>query len=222
MAHEVCPRTITGFTEYIKVAYAKAQTSMKQYGIAADRLNVITPLYNAYIQAEAVTADPATATTGARRARDSARRTLESKWRKFINESIRYNSQVPIADLIIFGVKQRDKTYTKAGVPNVVPILSVKQVGRLRYELEVFDSTTGKKKKPKFAAGSHIYLAVTESGKSPEHGRKYHKMNFSSNGRHVLEFPLEQIAKQANIYARYSNPHGKEGPVGLVETVTIG
>jgi hypothetical protein len=47
-------------------------------------------------------------------------------------------------------------------------------------------------------------------------------MNFSSNSHHVLEFPSEQIAKQANIYARYSNPHGKKGPEGLTEAVIIG
>jgi hypothetical protein len=46
-------------------------------------------------------------------------------------------------------------------------------------------------------------------------------MNFSSTNRHVVEFPLEQLAKQANIYACYVNSHGKEGPKGPAETVII-
>jgi hypothetical protein len=222
MANESFPRTITGFTEYIKIAYAKAQISLPQYGIPPDKLTPITPLYEAYIQAEAVAANPATATTGARHARNVARKALEPAWRIFINANIRYNAAVPVEDLEIFGVKQRDTTPTKAGIPDVVPTMTIKQVGRQRYELEVLDGTTGKKKKPKYATGSYIYLAVTEPGKAPEHESEYHKLDFSSNCHHVIEFPAEQVAKQANIYARYSNPHGKEGPESLVETVIIG
>jgi hypothetical protein len=222
MSTGLFPKTIAGFTEYIKIAYTKVQNSMSQYGISPDKLNSITSLYNVYIQTEAIAANPETATTGARRARDISRKALESAWRKFINEFIRYNSQVPVADLIIFGVKQRDTTPSKIGIPDIVPTLSIKQVGVRRYELEVFDSTTGKRKKPKYANGSYIYLAVTELGKAPEHESEYRNMGFSSNCHHVLEFPVEQIAKQANIYACYSNSHGKEGPECSTETIIIG
>jgi hypothetical protein len=222
MSHDIFPKTIAGFTEYIKIAYAKAQTNMTAYGIAPEKLAVVTPLYNKYIEKEAIAANPDTGTTGARNARDEARSDLEPEWRNFINENIRYNSAVPVEDLEVFGVKIRDSTPTKVGVPDGVPAMTIKRVGECRYEIEVLDGETGKKKKPQYATGSYIYLAITEPRVAPTHGSEYHKTEFSSTCHHVLDFPLEQVAKQANIYARFSNPHGKEGPKSPVETIIIG
>ena len=222
MSNDFIPRTITGFTEYINIVYVKAQNNLSAYGINPDKFAPITPLYNTYIAKEAIAANPETATTGARRARDEARKALEPAWRMFLNENIRYNSAVSAEDLEVFGIKERDTTPTKTGIPDIVPALTIKQVGVRRYETEVLDSTTGKKKKPKYATGSYIYLAVTEPGKMPEHENEYRKLDFSSNCKHVLEFPIEQLAKQANVYARYSNAHGKEGPESLTETIIIG
>ena len=222
MPENLFPTTITGFTEYIKIAYLKAQNNQSSYGISSSKLAVVTPLYNAYIAAEAIAANPDTATKGARRTRDDAREALESAWRKFLNECIRYNSAVPVADLEVFGIRERDTTRTPAGIPDRIPVVFAKPVGARRLEVEVLDSETGKKKKPPYATGSYIYLAVTEVGQEPQHEHEYRKLDFSSNCHHVVEFPIEQLAKQANIYARYSNAHGKEGPEGPVETVIIG
>jgi hypothetical protein len=222
MPEKIFPRTITGFTEHIKIAYNKAEANQEAYHIDPDNLSVITPLFEAYIQAEKIAANPDTATTGARRTRDKAREVLESAWRKFLNENIRYNSKVPVADLNIFGIKERDTVRTPVGIPDTVPVISVKQVGARRLEVETLDGVTGKKKKPKYATGSYIYVAVTEVGQTPLHENEYHKQEFSSNCHHLLTFPLEQLAKQANIYARYSNVHGKEGPEGPVDVVIIG
>jgi hypothetical protein len=221
MAENLFPRAIAGFTEYIKIAYAKAQNSLSAYGVSPDKLAPVTPLYNAFVQAEAIAADPETATTGARRTRDEARKALEPAWRKFINECIRYNSAVPAADLEVFRIKERDTVKTPAGIPDKIGLVSIKTVGTRRMEVEVLESETGKKKKPPYATGSYIYLAVTEPGQTPQHESDYRKLDFSSNCHHVVEFPLEQLAKQANIYATYSNAHGKEGPEGPVETAII-
>jgi hypothetical protein len=222
MPENLFPTTIAGFTEYIKIVYAKAQNNLSKYGVSSDKLTPVTPLYNAYIQAEAVAANPETATTGARRTRDEAGDALKKEWRRFLNENIRYNSAVPAADLEVFGIRKRDTTRTPARVPDRVPALSIRQAGTRRYEIEVLDSETGKKKRPPYATGSYIYLAVTEPGEEPKHESEYRKLDFSSKCRHVIEFTLEQLAKQASIYARYSNAHGKEGPESITEAVIIG
>jgi hypothetical protein len=222
MAEKLIPRSIARFTEYIKVAYAKAKNNLEKYEISPDKLKVITPIYTTYIQAETIAANPETATASARHIRNEARKILESSWRNFINECIRYNPLVSASDLEVFGIKKRDKILTRVGVPNIVPALSIKQIGVRQYKLSVVNSTTGKRKKPKHAAGSYIYIAITEPGKMPEHSHDYHKMSFSTSSYHFLDFPVEQLAKQANIYARYSNSHGKEGPENLSESIIIG
>ena len=221
MPEYLFPRAIAGFTEYIKIAYVKVQNNLNTYGISSAKLAVITPLYSAYIAAEAVAANPDTATKGARRTRNNARDALTAEWRKFLNECIRYNSAVHAADLEVFGIRKRDTTRTQAGIPYRIPVVFAKPAGARRFEVEVLDSETGKKKKPQYAAGSYIYLAVTDMGQAPQREHEYRKLNFSSNCHHVVEFPMEQLAKQAHIYARYSNAHGREGPEGPVETVII-
>jgi hypothetical protein len=64
--------TIAGFTEYIKVTYAKEQANLSKYGISSSKLTTVTMLYNTYIQAEAITANPETTTIGTRRAHRQA------------------------------------------------------------------------------------------------------------------------------------------------------
>jgi hypothetical protein len=41
------------------------------------------------------------------------------------------------------------------------------------------------------------------------------------NAKNQIEFGMEQKAKLAHVYARYSNRHGKEGPEGPTETIII-
>jgi hypothetical protein len=46
-------------------------------------------------------------------------------------------------------------------------------------------------------------------------------MAFASGTRHELHFSPSDLGRQANAYVRYANHHGKEGPVGPVETFLI-
>ena len=221
MGKSFIPASIAKFTEYIKTAFKKAQDNLMTYGISPDKLEAVRPAYDRYIAAEAVAADPDTATTGHRRERDEARKVLEPLWRTFLNANIRYNERVPEADLEVFGIKRGDDVRTPAGVPDAIGMVSLKRVGAYRFEAHVLDSATGKPKNPLHATGSYLYVAITDLDKEPEHADEFHKRDFASNNKHVLEFHIEQKGKQAYVYARYSNAHGKEGPEGPTEVVVI-
>jgi hypothetical protein len=217
----VIPKGIAQFTEYMTNAYNKLLQNASQYGISPDKIAPITDAYHTYIAAEALASNPDTATSANRHARDTAHRTLETLWREFLNENIRYNAQVSETDLEVFGIFKGDGTRTPAGIPDALGLLSIKQVGALRYEVLVLDSATGKAKNPLYATGSYLYVAVTDLGKEPDYVDGFHKRDFSSNHHHVLEFRHDQFGKEAHIYARYSNAHGKEGPVGAIEKIVI-
>jgi hypothetical protein len=221
MGKNFIPASIAKFTEYIKIAFKKAQDNLPVYQVAPDKLEAVRPAYDRYIAAEAVAANPDTATTGARRERDDAKKALDPLWRGFLNANIRYNALVPAADLEVFGIKRGDDVRTPAGVPDAIPTVLLKRVGAFRFEAHVLDSATGKLKNPLHATGSYLYVAITDIDKEPERKDEFRKRDFSSNNKHVLEFLMEQKGKQANVYARYSNPHGKEGPEGSTEVVVI-
>jgi hypothetical protein len=99
--------------------------------------------------------------------------------------------------------------------------VNVKRLGAFEFEVVVIDEKTSKRKLPAHATGSYIYLAISESGVLPEGIDAYRKLDFSSNARHELRFSPSEPGKQANVYVRYSNQHGKEGPAGPVETFFI-
>jgi hypothetical protein len=217
----VIPRAHARFAEYMTNAFHKLIANAAAYGIAPDKLETITEAYHHFMAAEALASNPDTATGGNRHTRDTAHDVLDKLWRAFLSEYIRYNSLVSEVDLEVFGITKGDSTRTPAGVPDAVGMVSVKRVGAFRLEARVLNAATGKPKNPQHATGSYLYVAVTDIDKTPEHADDFHKKDFSSNNKHVLEFPREQIGRQAHIYARYSNAHGKEGPEGPTEKVII-
>jgi hypothetical protein len=146
---------------------------------------------------------------------------LEKAWRQFLNESIRFNTRVGTADRAVFGLSPRDGIRTPVQTPKDTGIVSVKRLGAFEYKITVIDEKTSKRKLPAHAAGSYLYLTVSEPGVLPEGIETYRKLDFSSNAHHTLCFASSDLAKQANVYARYSNRHGKEGPAGPVETFLI-
>jgi hypothetical protein len=198
MSKESIPGTITGFTEYIKIAYQKASMNLSAYGISSSKFAIITTLYTDFIAKEAIAANPDTATKGNREARDEAGDKLEKAWRQFLNESIRFNTSVSTADKEVFGISPRDGIRTPAQAPTATGNIDAKRLGAFEYELTVIDEKTSKRKLPEHATGSYIYLAISEPGILPEDIDTYRKLDFSSNSRHVLRFSPSDLGKQAN------------------------
>jgi hypothetical protein len=221
MSRDYIPQGIAEFTQYIDNAYKRASKNLTLYGLPASALVEITTALGRYTTAEAVATNPDTATTGARRERNAARKDLEKKWRQFINTNIRYNALVPEADREVFKLKPEDPP-TPVQPPKSTGRASIHRIGELQFELRVLDVETGKFKLPKNASGSYVYLAITEPDIMPAHDNDFRKLDFSSTAHHQIDFPREQLGKQANVYVRYSNVHGKEGPKGPIETFIIG
>ena len=63
---------------------------------------------------------------------------------------------------------------------------------------------------------------IQEAERYLQNARQILSEKAGKDGDFFPEFPVEQQAKQAHIYARYSNSHGKEGPKGRVKTIIIG
>ncbi|MDR0348397.1 MAG: hypothetical protein LBH90_02750 [Tannerella sp.] len=221
MGKNYIPRGIAQFTEYIQISVKKVRNSLVAYAIAPEKLKPVEDALHTFVIAEALAANPDTATTGRRRERDNAMNKLTLLWRNFVNANIRYNDLVPEADRAIFGLKPKDTTPTPVGVPDRVPAISIRHEGAYRFEVHVLDNVTGKIKNPPHASGSYLYVAVTELNHTPQHGDEFRKCSFSSNNKHVLLFRMDQKGMQASIYARYSNVHGKEGPEGLAKVIVI-
>ncbi|MDR1330631.1 MAG: hypothetical protein LBK07_00830 [Tannerella sp.] len=215
------PSTMKEFRDYIDVAYAKAEASAASYGIQPSRVNAIGPYYKDYTEKDDLANNPATATKANRTARNVASSELKTVWRQFLNECIRYNPLVGTADKEIFGITPRDGIRTPVQAPKEKGNVSAERLGMLEYEITVTDSKTTKRKLPEYATGSYIYLAVSDPGTEPEFPNAYRKQDFSSTARHRMIFTAADRMRQANVYARYANHHGQEGPAGSIETFII-
>ncbi|MDR1381507.1 MAG: hypothetical protein LBJ47_08530 [Tannerella sp.] len=217
----IIPQTISGFVEYIRNAYDVTMKNINIYKIDAVEFAKITPLYTAFINLEALCANPATATKGNRDARNAAWKALEKQWRIFLNKTIRLNDNISVADREIYGIFPHDSTPTAAGIPAECCEITVSRKGYCEYDVIVENGTTGKKKRPDNAAGNNLYSAVVELGQPAPPRETFRFEGFSSTCHHEVRFGEKYLAKQACLFARYTNPHGKEGPEGPVMSFII-
>jgi hypothetical protein len=215
------PRANAAFRIYIDVAIVKAKASITAYDLPSTAFDKVTPLYDHYVSMDMLAGNPDTATVGVVRERNTARKALETAWRAFLNEYIRYNLAVPESDFPDFGMRLRDVTRTPVGPPTKKANVSITRVGTFQYDIRVLQEGIGKFARPKNAVGSFLFEAITEIGKTPDLS-EYRIINLSSNDRHHAEYASRQIGQQVHIFACYVNAHGKAGPRGPVETFIIG
>jgi hypothetical protein len=217
----VIPRSITKFTEYIRIACERAEKNAGVYGIDPAELAKIKLLHDAYVVLEALCADPETATKAHRDARNIARQSLEKYWRIFLNREIRYNDAVSIADKEIFGILPHDETPTPAAAPKETGMVAAVRVGYCAFDAVVEESATGRKKRPVDAAGSNLYSAVVEPGEPAPHRNTFRFEGFSSTCHHKLHFSEAYFLKQIYLFARYTSRHGQEGTDGPLASVIV-
>jgi hypothetical protein len=214
------PQGHAAFTEYMEYCYPKVEINLSAYGIDPAKFTPLTNDYNAFLAAEKTAVNPETATSPAIHERNRLQKKLEGTWRTFRNENLRYNTLVSDEDKESFGIKISDGTRHSAGVPTDTGTATPIRRGTCEFEIQVREEKTGKLKNPAHASGSNLYLAVGAIGESPAFS-DYHRVSFESDNTHELFLRHEDVGKQANIFARYSNPHGKEGPEGPVNTFVI-
>jgi hypothetical protein len=222
MASHDIPGGHDAFTKYMEFCYPKVRTNLAAYGIAPDKFVPLTADYTPFIAAEAAVANPDTATSTARHERDRLQKRLETTWRDFRNESLRYNPLVSDSDNEDFGIKVSGGVRHHIGAPTAEggTIVIVRR-GTCELEVQVRDRTSSKLKNPENAAGSNLYVAVAPVGALPPDASAYYKATFASDNTHDLLLPAADIGHRASIDARYANAPGAEGPAGPVETVVV-
>jgi hypothetical protein len=215
------PRTIDGFTTYIKIAYDTAEKNLSAFGIDANEFAKLKPLYDSFIAWQALCADPATATKANRDARNLARHALETQWRVFLNKEIRLNDLMSVAQKEVFGILPHDDTRTPPNPPAHTATATAERMGEEQFDIVVEEATTGKKKLPDDATGSNLYWAVTGVNEPAPLRSTFHFGGFSSNCHHQLVFAETDLARRAWVFVRYSNQHGQEGPEGPLTSFII-
>ena len=217
----VIPVTISGFTEFIKIAYDTAEEHLSDYGIDPVEFAKVTPLFNEFTSLEALCANAATATKANRDARNQARQTLTVQWRNFLNKEIRLNDVMSVAEKEVFGIVPRDDTRTSPSTPKETGKVTATRTGAFHYDLVVEETVTGKKKRPADSTGSNLYVAISDVNDPAPHRSTFRYEGFSSNCHHTVIFAEDDLAKRAWAYARYSNQHGQEGPEGPLTSFVI-
>jgi hypothetical protein len=109
----IIPKSITGFTEYICIAYDAAWKNMSAFEIDAAEFAEI----DSFIRAEALCAYRGMATAGYRVAREAAWKALEKQWRIFLNGEICINEAISTANRLTFGLLPHGGIRTRASLP---------------------------------------------------------------------------------------------------------
>jgi hypothetical protein len=221
MRKDFIPSGLAEFRTYIARCHKKIVEKAADYKIPAAAIAPITLLFDAYIAADDGARSPETATQSMRDERRVARMTLEKAWRVFVNAWIRFNDSIGVSEKEFFNIMPRDTKCTPVKTPIDRALIAVRRLGVCMYEIRVVNEITGRRRLPEDAAGSYLYLLVSEPGVRPEAFGEYRKMTFSSTSIHILNFPTSQMHLQANVFACYANRHREEGPRGESEAFFI-
>jgi hypothetical protein len=162
--------------------------------------------------------------TGNRISKDEAKVVSVDAMRTFANTSIRFNQKMSGEYKNIFGVDEKDMTYTSHEAPKEQPSLQVENTRvRFQHQLRALNQETGATGKPADAYGVRYSWQVSAApGERPAKGEDLPKTKFSRKTTITITHTEAEKGKAVYYAACYENAKGESGPWSLIEEAIIG
>ena len=132
--------------------------------------------------------------------------------RTFINECIRFNSNVSEYDRQYLGLNIPDTTPTAAPVPTTCPVLTIDSSKTARHTLHIADLEKSGTGKPAGVKECEIWYQISDV--APAHFDDMRYAGSSSRASFVLVFDVPERGKRIWYNARWVSTRGEKGPWG--------
>lgn len=160
---------------------------------------------NLRIAAEAAMA----AAQGAVQAKQDGIATARSEMRALVQDVVMPSKVITDAQRDAMGAPVYKKTRTPVPPPTERPGVEVNTSERLRHTVEVFNSTTGKRKKPKGVLGFEVWRKV---GAAPASVEELQFVALATDSSFVATYGKIDAGKTVHYWIRWVNTKGEPGP----------
>jgi hypothetical protein len=203
------PRSDLPFLDWLKRLLAYVQPKLSTWNIPSQAYNELQTLLTTFQNALTLTENPATRTAITIRAKNEARKALESKVRVFLKAYVTYNPVVANTDREAMELPIHKTTRDDAPVAKTWPWihLIVEHERHLQFDFHGSEASKGK------PDGQHgIELVGQIGGEQPADQYKMPLSYFDTNSPLIIEFREEDRGKDFWFAARWENTVGVKGP----------
>jgi hypothetical protein len=198
--------------ELVQTIMTVSNARYSDWGILPAEISAWSNPFVAYKVAVAVCDNPATRTRITIQAKDTARKTMETVLRPYIQGRLYNNPKVTAADLKSMGLHPHDKEPTLLPVPDKAPGVKVDSGTSRHLRFHFTAAATGKKAKPRGAHGVETRWAILPA--PPVELDELTCSEFTTRSPLDIEFKESERGKSVYYCCRWENTRGLKGPWG--------
>jgi hypothetical protein len=187
-----------------------------------DEYQKLTAQRDDFAQKFEMAGEPATRTSVAVEAKNSARKLLEVAVRVDVKAYLTYNPHVTDEDRIAMGLPIHKTTRTRVPMPEEKPDFSIKSAvgSRLEVHYHAHDDEKGKTNaKPYGVRGVEIVWAILDA--PPASYADLVHSTFDTHSPYTFQFDLSDAGKRIYICLRWENTRAEKGPWSEIQNAII-
>ncbi len=192
---------------------------MNSFKIEPEKLKDVTARKSKFELAYLRASNPDGANRADRVERDQREAEYKAAIRAFVNENIRFNSNVSDYDRQYLGLTVVDDVPTPAAVPTTRPVLFIDFSESRQHTLHISDEEKSGKAKPKGVKACEIWYKIGDE--EPVDDSELSYAGSSSKSTFLVTFDLAQRGKKVYYNARWINTRGAKGPWGEFASAII-
>lgn len=184
--HDYIPASHDGFFVWQNDFYNGVSEKMSSFKINADKLKPLTEAQIDYLQAFARASNPDGANSADRVERNEREAAYKTAIRQFVNECIRFNSDVSDSEKKSLGLTVRDTKRTPVPLPETHPVIEIDFSETRVHKLRIKDEFSDKYGKPYGVRECEVWVKV--GGEMPRMDSEMTLAGSSSNGKLRLTY----------------------------------
>ncbi len=199
--------------------YSRANEKLSSFKIDPEKFKPVTAAKSKYEQAFNRASNPEGANSSDRVERDERETEYKTVIRQFVNENIRFNSNVSDYDRTYLGLTVADGSQTPAPVPATHPVLKIDISQPQQHTILIQDEASSSKAKPAGVMQCEIWFKVSQEVPTED---EMAYAGSSSKATFVVKYKDTQSGLRAYYKARWVNTRGEQGPWGAMVSAVIG
>ncbi|MDR2824328.1 MAG: hypothetical protein LBB41_03905 [Prevotellaceae bacterium] len=213
------PRADDKFLVWLKVLIAYLIKNQTGWRIPLDELKDLAVLEETFEVSLAIAEDPSTRTPVSIKAKNDARKAVESSTRTLLKAYVTYNPLVTDADREAMGLPVHKTTRTPVPTPVTFPEAEVRLPSPAVVEIHFRDSQSEHRAKPAGVHGAEISWAIFDE--APVDWKQLTHSSFDTHTPLRLTFEGADRGKTLYFALRWENTRGEKGPWSEILNVII-